>query len=126
MDYTVVLVDDFDVVLGLDFMVANQVIPVSSASCVMFQGDSPGVLAAMMTSKVSSVRGAGAGAVDEDVDKLGGEECCGRPFNAFLHICRGGQSADGWAGPQATDWFENKANLVEMRPCRMLLDLVAE
>ncbi|KAL4352355.1 hypothetical protein GQ457_06G011100 [Hibiscus cannabinus] len=42
MDYTMVLMDDFDVVLGLDFMVANQVIPVPAMSSVMFQGDRPG------------------------------------------------------------------------------------
>ncbi|KAL4377368.1 hypothetical protein GQ457_02G028120 [Hibiscus cannabinus] len=46
MDYTVVPMDDFDVVLGLDFMLANQVIPILAASYVMFQGDRPGVLAA--------------------------------------------------------------------------------
>ncbi|KAL4283144.1 hypothetical protein GQ457_16G015780 [Hibiscus cannabinus] len=80
MDYTVVPMDDFNVVLGLDFMMANQVVPVSAASCVLFQGDCPGVLAAMVTSKLPSVRGVGAGVVDEDVEKLGGGECCGRPF----------------------------------------------
>ncbi|KAL4291758.1 hypothetical protein GQ457_14G015360 [Hibiscus cannabinus] len=80
MNYTVVPMDDFNVVLGLDFMVANQVVPVPAVSCVLFQGNCPGVLAAMVTSKLPSVRGVGAAAVDEDVDKLGGGECCGRPF----------------------------------------------
>ncbi|KAK8663170.1 hypothetical protein V6N13_025051 [Hibiscus sabdariffa] len=39
---------------------------------------------------------------------------------------RGGQSADGWAGPQATDLFEPKANLAETRACRVPLGLVDE
>ncbi|KAL4310071.1 hypothetical protein GQ457_01G015640 [Hibiscus cannabinus] len=83
MDYTVVPMDDFNVSLRLDFMMANQVVPVPTASCVLFQGDRPEVLATMVTSELPSVRGVGADAVDEDVDK-------------------GGQSADGWAGPHAT------------------------
>ncbi|KAL4312894.1 hypothetical protein GQ457_01G018860 [Hibiscus cannabinus] len=120
--------DDFNVVLGLNIMVANQVISVPTASCVMFYGDHPGVLAAMVTSKVPCVRGDGVGAVDEDVDKLGG-----------------GQSTDGWADPQATSMcfrhtieaaptarvdgvnlFENKANLSRTRPRQVSLDLVAK
>ncbi|KAL4347633.1 hypothetical protein GQ457_17G013520 [Hibiscus cannabinus] len=89
--------DDFDVAIGLEFIVANQVILVPVASCFMFQGDHLGVLAAMVSLKVSSVRGSGAGAVDEDVKKYGGGECCGCPFGVTyrsmvglihrVHVC---------------------------------------
>ncbi|KAL4323322.1 hypothetical protein GQ457_11G032770 [Hibiscus cannabinus] len=79
--------DDFDVVLGLDFMIANQAIPVPAASCLMFQGSHPGVFATMICYKgtksplaaIQADQDVLDCAVDEGVDKLGGGECCGHP-----------------------------------------------
>ncbi|GMI86476.1 hypothetical protein HRI_002316900 [Hibiscus trionum] len=44
VDFTVFPMDDFDVVLGIDFMRKAQVIPVPVASCLVFLGDCPGVV----------------------------------------------------------------------------------
>ncbi|KAL4379844.1 hypothetical protein GQ457_02G026850 [Hibiscus cannabinus] len=101
MNYTVVPMDDFNVVLGLDFMVANQVVPVPAASCVLFQGDRPGVLG-------------GHGDFQAAV-RSWCWSCCSRRGRRQVRWGRmlwpspcigpqpgGGQSADGWAGPQAT------------------------
>ncbi|KAL4376077.1 hypothetical protein GQ457_02G030920 [Hibiscus cannabinus] len=142
VSYTVFPMDDFDIVLGLDFMIANQAVPISAAGCLMFQGYRPGVVAALICHKspkkssaaIQVSQGVQESVVDEDVDKLGG-----------------GQRADGWAGPQATgmcirhtieaaptarvdggplwasgmpyDLFENTANFAEMRlnKCRSTL-----
>ncbi|XP_039013228.1 uncharacterized protein LOC120142797 [Hibiscus syriacus] len=46
VDFTVSHMDDFDVVLGLDFMMAAQVIPVPASSCLMFIGEQPCVVPA--------------------------------------------------------------------------------
>ncbi|XP_039053116.1 uncharacterized protein LOC120195059 [Hibiscus syriacus] len=46
VDFTVSHMDDFDVVLGLDFMMASQVIPVPASSCLMFMGEQPCVVPA--------------------------------------------------------------------------------
>ncbi|KAL4311338.1 hypothetical protein GQ457_01G019850 [Hibiscus cannabinus] len=106
VSYTVLPVDDFDIVLGLDFMIANQVVPIPAAGCLMFQGRRLSVVEALVCHKSSKKslaaiqvsQGVQESVVDEDLDKLGG-----------------GQPADGWAGPQATDLFENTANFVETR-----------
>ncbi|KAL4347029.1 hypothetical protein GQ457_17G017510 [Hibiscus cannabinus] len=94
VSYTVLPMDDFDIVLGQDFMIANQVVPIPATGCLMFQGCLPGVVAALIRHKspkkslatIQVSQGVQESVVDEDVDKLGG-----------------GQPADGWAGPQATD-----------------------
>ena len=36
--------DDFDVVLGLDFMIVAQAIPIPAASCLLFLGERPCVV----------------------------------------------------------------------------------
>ncbi|GMI96361.1 hypothetical protein like AT1G18070 [Hibiscus trionum] len=85
--------DDFDVVLGMDFMVSATVIPAPSAKCVMFQGGRPGVVGAELLSRGSKKSSAmqlrkdawrntllhepGGGTVEEDVNKIGGGGCCG-------------------------------------------------
>ncbi|KAK8653753.1 hypothetical protein V6N13_127737 [Hibiscus sabdariffa] len=98
--------DDFDVVLGLDFIITNQAVPIPAAGCLMFQGYHPGVVAALICHKspkrslaaIQVSQGVQESAVDEGVDKLGV-----------------GQPAVGWAGPQATDLFKNTANFAETR-----------
>ena len=44
IDFTVSPMDDFDVVLGLDFMTMAQAIPVPAASCLLFLGERPCVV----------------------------------------------------------------------------------
>ncbi|KAL4385674.1 hypothetical protein GQ457_15G013580 [Hibiscus cannabinus] len=93
VSYTVLPMDDFDIVLGLDFMIANQAIPIPAVGCLVFQGYCPGVVATLICHKsakkslaaIQVSQGVQESVVNEDVDKLGG-----------------GQPADGWAGPQAT------------------------
>ncbi|KAK8663978.1 hypothetical protein V6N13_083783 [Hibiscus sabdariffa] len=46
MDFTVTSMDDFDVVLGLDFMTSAQAITVPAASCLLFLGEKPCVATA--------------------------------------------------------------------------------
>ncbi|XP_039048982.1 uncharacterized protein LOC120189924 [Hibiscus syriacus] len=46
VDFTIYHMNDFDVVLGLDFIMAAQVIPVTASSCLMFMGEQPCVVPA--------------------------------------------------------------------------------
>ncbi|KAK8646204.1 hypothetical protein V6N13_119998 [Hibiscus sabdariffa] len=46
IDFTVTSMDDFDVVLGLDFMTSAQAIPVPAASCLLFLREKPCVATA--------------------------------------------------------------------------------
>ncbi|KAL4324422.1 hypothetical protein GQ457_11G027490 [Hibiscus cannabinus] len=88
VSYTMVPMGDFDVVLGLDFTIANQAIPIPVPSCLMVQGSHPGVVAAMICYKgtkraleaIQVNQDALDCAIDKDIDKLGGGECCGHPF----------------------------------------------
>ncbi|GMJ04647.1 hypothetical protein HRI_004133900 [Hibiscus trionum] len=88
INFTVALMDDFDVVLGMNFMVAAKAVPVPSAKCVMFQGGQPRVVGAdLLLRRARQVRkDAGMNIVlhkprgdtiDEDVNKIGGGGCCG-------------------------------------------------
>ncbi|KAL4363261.1 hypothetical protein GQ457_04G024060 [Hibiscus cannabinus] len=45
IDYTGAPMDDFDAVMGLEFMTSTQAIPLPSMSCLMFQGECPGMVA---------------------------------------------------------------------------------
>ncbi|KAL4310499.1 hypothetical protein GQ457_01G006930 [Hibiscus cannabinus] len=86
--YTVTPMDDFDVVLGMDFLILAEAIPLPAATSLLFQGACPGVVPATLLKRkpektlaaIRAYQEASDDAVDEDVDKLGGGECCGHPF----------------------------------------------
>ncbi|XP_039017075.1 uncharacterized protein LOC120147894 [Hibiscus syriacus] len=46
VDFTVSYMDDFDVILVLNFMMAAQVLPIPASSCLMFMGEQPCVVPA--------------------------------------------------------------------------------
>ncbi|KAL4386950.1 hypothetical protein GQ457_09G011800 [Hibiscus cannabinus] len=88
VDYTVVPMDDFDVVLGMDFLTLTEAITVFAASSLLFQGACPGVVPTTMLKRetkrtlaaIQAYLEASDGAVEEGVDKLGRGECCGHSF----------------------------------------------
>ncbi|XP_022745098.1 uncharacterized protein LOC111295720 [Durio zibethinus] len=51
VDITVSPMDDFDVVIGLDFMMLAQAIPIPAASCLLFLGEQPCVVPATILPK---------------------------------------------------------------------------
>ena len=51
INFTVSPMDDFDVVIGLDFMVAAQAIPIPAASCLLFLGECPCVVPTTILSR---------------------------------------------------------------------------
>ncbi|KAE8699135.1 Flowering locus K-like proteiny domain [Hibiscus syriacus] len=103
VDFTISPMDDFDVVLGINFMISARVIPMPSTSCLMLLGEIPCVVPTTLLPKLERKNFTKREVLNTTSKGKGSISVI-----LFSHICRGWTAGRVWADPQI---YEIKADL---------------